>query len=1230
MVDNGVENNSRPQNEEQIIAQKLSTQTAEQLKAEMENLKKNADAAKIAIEVAFQNAENPNTQYHFQGIKEDKDSPKGKISSVKEFLQKIFVAAKTTPDKVPSAEKQEPQDPKAPTIPSKSAELIKKLGEKISLNDLQDDQSAPYIFDLVQGITNGSIKSSEDLSRKVREFSRTLPYTSPDMFQKLQNAGVEYAKQTGHEEKEAKALFGVQEQEGNSEERARNERRAMEEASAKNSFRNSWQQYFSGFFDEGEDKKIIEALYTPRAFIEYYNETQRNLAIKHPQLAGDDLAKKASSEMEVKVSLLFAKLYAKLDHESPKEYFQAIEQEDIMHGITPAKSELKRRISLLGHSLHEYEHELEHKGQEVKFFRRLEQERETVSVDVGDGKNKPKQRFKTFLQPKESSGAHFAHYLEQIADSYIEARRYTHNSRAIFLHPPDGQKGFYGQLSHFAAESSTLDFDQMMLLPDNDIFQSAFGLYNKMIEEGFAKNDWRHPAAMFTPELNTQRTPIESRILKQLKAMYDVPEDRLEAALTMAVGASRGMFLTEVEMAAHADPHLDEKGNATFTSYYNQDATALMAFNPQHLLARFAGGPNLLDPVFFVPLKGLDGSQGFANHNEMWDRAKKYKDTYLKGREKLPEKTFFDLLDNIGLVGGPMQRKGWRTAWQFDSMYIHDNNETKDSEGRTIKGPVKTNHFKTFKYMENIGYEILQDFVSKLGGKIGDEDLLGARSTPKTKAMYAEKKQLFEYIYEKYFNEDPKHLGKYMDKLRAAKRESVIESVRKGGSAPSDFEKEVEAQASKAFLDQMLARVITKRLPSKILRMDRDRLSKNGTSRYKQVMKDMGLDGQYDQFDNIMQDLILAEQMMRRDVSTKMREMQAAGKAKESFGEIEYEISEKTLGPLLRKLIEKNPKEWNEQRVNNVLRLYGHIKTRYTGNDEFINKELVPHFKNGGAADRETKYTIALDETDLSFIPFRAGGQSVLKRAISDIASVEENVSKPITQLVGKLREMGINGKKDFGPVIEIIQKVYGAMDGIIGFNYANELASHLAAMTIMYMKKDTQARAFLGLGGAGKYNSMVAESAGKKVGVWEWDSADIDRFIFALEARGLVPGTPYNIAKPPEMEAVYVNVPFRKVPVKLPEKIPLTNIAKIFGRDDGKIMNPFTGKVLFEIKDIPLFQRQKHDFHVWSKQLREKFGGTKYDMFFDIMNKYLPIAILFVLWSIIKKAFEDSEGKKK
>lgn len=1214
MPDN-VENKLASQSVEEQIGQKAAAQTAEELKKELVDLKDKAGGLKTLMESTYNKT--GNNQLDFTGNKEEKDTQKGKADSIKEFIQKMLFNANNAPEKVPAVDKVQPADPKAPVPTPESTKLLKKLSKNIKLDQV-NEHNAPYLYDLVTSIVNGKVKTVPDVLQEVKK-AKPLQLFSPGMFDNLQKVALDYAVENNMAEKDARQAIEIEDSGPNSTNVNQDTREGRSDAVFE---QQNWPT-FTSYFNEGKDKEMIKALYSPEKFISYYTDLKEkiikneNSPLRGKDINDDSVGEAASKQMEVNISLLFAKLYAKLDHEKPQEFFQTIEQEDMLRGIVPVKAELKRRIQRLSQDLQVYEQSDEYKkkyeGKKVVFFRRLEEDTETVAINVGDEKKpnfKPQPRLKTTLIPTASDSSKFTHYLEQLVDHYIEARRYTHNSRAIFLHPPDPQKGFYGQLASFAAEMTTLDFDQMMLLPDNDIFQSAFGLYNKMIEEGFAKNDWRHPASsMFTPKENENTTQIEQKVLKQLEMMYghDVSEERLTAALTMAVGASRGMFLTEVEMAAHADPHLDEKGKATFTSYYNQDASALTAFNPQHSLYRFFGGPNLLDPIFFLPVESFKGSQSFSDHNNLWEKAKLYKESFLKGRESLKgETTFFDMLDNIGLVGGPMQRKGWRTSWQLKSMNVLD----KDPAGAAV-----INHVKTFKYFENIGYELVQDYVTKL-----DDDFAEIRDMPglkgRKKDLVAQKKELFKYIFEKYFDKDPKNLGTYLDSIRKEERNKLIQKIKSNGAAPSDIDAAVEGAVSKAFLDKAITRLLLQRVPSKILRMDRDRMSEKGTSRYKQVMKDMGLDGQYDSFDAIMQDMILVEQLLRKEVSGKMNIMRDKGEEKEKYGDIEYRLTREKISSLLA-----GKQGMTQERLNKVLNLYDQIQKNYMG-DAFIDKELVPYFRNGGAIDRKSKYTIALDETDLSFIPFRGGGQSVLARSIRDIASVEENVSKPIGELVGKLRDMAINGKKDFGPIIEIIFKVNRALDGIIGIPYANELSSKLAQMTIMYMKKDTQARALMGVLGTGRFNSMAAESAGKKVGVWEWDSSEIDRFIFALESRGIVPGTPYSMgADATAREPIYVPLPFLKEPLKLPQ-----NVAELFGikNKDMKIL----GK---KLSDMNLFSRRKHDFTAWtSRHLREKFGGTKADMVFDILNRYLPAVLIFILLAQLKKAFDEFEGKKK
>ncbi|MCX6732044.1 MAG: hypothetical protein NTV98_00715, partial [Candidatus Roizmanbacteria bacterium] len=384
MAHDGVENNSGSQNLEQQLQQRVASQTAEQVNQELINIENKVKEVKTAIAMSLANKQ---TQHYFEGKKEDEDSPKGKANSIKDFIQRIFVTARTAPEKIPSSEKPVQTELTAPPQTPESTKLINKLGEKIHIEDI-NEQNAPYFYDIVRSITNGEIKSAEDLARELGK-AADLQFISPGIFEKMQKTGVEYAVSNNVTEKDAKEMFGLSEQE-NQNKSPQERMREQAEALDKQNFDQNWQQYFSSYFNNEEDHKLIETLYSPKKFVNYYKEVQEKISADYKITDKVEVAQKASAEMEVKISLLFAKLYAKLDHESPKEFFQTIEQEDIMRGITPVKSELKRRIQRLAQDLHKYEHELQEKGEDVPFYRRLEEDTEKAALDMGEGKLKPR------------------------------------------------------------------------------------------------------------------------------------------------------------------------------------------------------------------------------------------------------------------------------------------------------------------------------------------------------------------------------------------------------------------------------------------------------------------------------------------------------------------------------------------------------------------------------------------------------------------------------------------------------------------------------------------------------------------------------------------------------------------------------------------------------------------------------------------------------------------------
>ena len=216
-----------------------------------------------------------------------------------------------------------------------------------------------------------------------------------------------------------------------------------------------------------------------------------------------------------------------------------------MRGILPVKYMLKNRLLNLATSLHDSDLGLYRDGE-------LAQKTEDIPYKnkAGSVISKPRIIISPYPEPKQSTTTDYLHYIDQKIDTYIDARKFTHNARAIFLHPVDPEKGFYAQLAQFAEQMTTVDFDQLFLLPDAGIFEDALRLYDKHVDEMFAKNDWKHSPTMFQQKLGEIRSQLEEQVLDQLKQMYggeEVSEARLEAALTMAVGASRGMFLNEIE-----------------------------------------------------------------------------------------------------------------------------------------------------------------------------------------------------------------------------------------------------------------------------------------------------------------------------------------------------------------------------------------------------------------------------------------------------------------------------------------------------------------------------------------------------------------------------------------------------------------------------------------------------------------------------------------------------------
>jgi len=956
-------------------------------------------------------------------------------------------------------------------------------------------------------------------------------------------------------------------------------------------FEQIWRQTYNNYFaDVGNNKKLVKAIYSVQVFKDLVKEYSTNERAKvrqlNPGISEEEenkrVGKAVSRQLETDFVLLYENFYNRLAEQKATEFFEEIVKQDFYKGIETTTIEFERRISIMANFLQEENIDLG-----MDFFKRMEQPPKFEEVKFGE-RTKTTRRVSPLASPRKTESSDFLHYLSYLMDNYRYTREFTHNTRAIYLQPP-GKEGFYAQLKGYSERWSMADLDQLFLLPDNELFMDASRLYDKFVEEQFAKNDWKHTPDMFSPEPGSNFTRMENKTLKALQKLYpDIHDERrFKNALSIAIGMSRGIFLPEVEKAASADPDLKPDGTPKFTSYYTKDPNALIPLNPQHWFSRWQT-EGALSNIFFMP---LDKPYGVHDHNILWQKMKAYKDTWLQGKQTLGGSTLFiDKLMNICNIGGLIQRGSWRLENSY-SYYLQYINREKS----------ELNYLDSWKALENIGYEVVYNFADKY--LFPDQAMMktGIDSTKDT-IMAGKKQVFFQHIFDKYFDDinGVTNLNDYTKTLRASVKETVYNNyVRDRKAPPLDGEPSVEElieyEASKLFLFKGMARMINQRMPTKYLRMDRDRFADDGISSWRQAINDatLGLNSG-DELDKVASNLELVESIKRREVSKAMRVGIDQAQQMHQIA-TQYKIDEAYIEAKLQASIPDSDGTKADQ-ISKAKKLFRYLNSQgeFSGNGVKI-KALDMLEAAVKPPKIRAPFTLAFDELDQSFLRFSEGGPNVLSRVLGDISAMEQSVITPLMKFHELLHNVAISGKPDFGEIVKYIGSVKSTIQGIISADYGQEVATQLAALTITYFKRDDVARVLGGALSVNRLNSMAAEVAGRSTSVWEWDSLTIDKFNVALENAKILPREPYDLSKPPKMQPVYIKVPFTK---------------------DKIIKTPF--------------KRRKEDYFWTSDKLRDRFGANGKDILFDIIHKYGPmtLAIIFLFW--LKKSFEEAFAKKK
>ncbi len=1123
--------------------------------------------------------------------------------STKEILKKI----KERPDLIPAS------------AGSTGGDVIKKILSKIDNPDVElSPASASYVVKLINKAARGGI-------------SNPLQALTPDELKYLQAADPIVGKKIVDSLTESAGAMGVsqpdidrfkQETEKPTAEDARKQIERVFGRRTGEYFADLGIEYLEQFYDES-DEKYLRGLSSIKEF-EILAEDERKAVIKeNPSITNDNEIDRLTSErIEREITVRYSKLFQKADTEAPDEFFEQILQSgSFLNSIQIVKDQLLRKIDMLVEAAEREERE----GTLPDILKRLSKKRvepeeqplQEKEMDTGetDVNRKPitKRIYRMKIMPLPPSkqvklGDYLLGLKTKLGDEF-SARSYLHNVRAIFLRGK-GEKGFWDQLKQYSSRLGSRDIDGFMELPDSELFMSAYRLYTKYVEEEFAKFDWIHEPSMFSRDPWELSSPIERRVLADLKKLF--PEEakdqwRLRRAMTMGIGLSKGVFLSEVEAAAWADPDMieDDKGRSTFRSYYTNDNAALSTLNPLHHFLRWQQEGVMRGPLFFQLVSGFEHKR-IWDHTKLWERMRQYQDSFIKGESAYGkrgpnERTLLDIMPNIANVGSFITRSGWRLAAAMDGWM-----EYAPSEDRGLVGN-KLLILDSWKAIENIGYEALLNFCADKDKILVDFFLKGGVEAE------AERDKFFRYLNDNYINFDNRtgrasiSLEEEIRLTRPDVVKTINQLIGKGKIPRGERDNKITEELYRRLMNKALVGVLRNRLPTKFLRLERNRTSATGRRAWEKVRsdlndlyrnpKDPNTEWGATKMDKAMDNLMLVELKVRQETTDEMWKFLREHGEKSSLKDFQtnrYVVTEDAVKEKLAGM--KVPQD----QITDALRLFNKINSDYLQNRDFINNfayKIRDRDAAGNSKEKAFPFAIAEEELETPFLTLRAAGESVMARAMGDTAGMEQRFTDNIQGYLNQLHQTSINPNHDISELIKILAEAKQVVEEVNGPKTAFKLMHDLGGMTIAYFKKDSIAKNFLGrLTRKGRRNSLAAEFAGTYRGVWEWETKDIDHFITEMERQRLIPKEPFELNKPPELEPREIKIP------------------------------GFNKKIRLGFRKI----KYDPEIEFYGKRMRKDFGATKLAIAWELIQKYLPITVAIILILQLSKAFKEEVSENK
>ncbi|MCL4374723.1 hypothetical protein M1523_02580 [Patescibacteria group bacterium] len=1118
----------------------------------------------------------------FAGDVNDKNSDKAKAHTTRTAVIRTLLAVQEgkapLPDLLPNGQ------PAPAELKQLAQSTLEKLSTSISLSNI-NEQNAPYLHHLIYRLVNGEINNVEGL---VAEFNQLalLSQLSPSLYGELQQAMVMTAVENGWDAPRINREFGLERTGATA---------GMSEFQDRSWF---WEKY-----PMEKDRKLISALASPKAFEEYVETEHKEFARQQKEphhLSDKEVNAEFSTDLKRRITMLVGKLYQDVDESAPGEFVEMIEQKQGVYGITYLRTAFERKLSGIMHATFSQDSVVNkiqwHNEKQVVYDTLVSAEPKYKDVESGKGKFEVvKRRYTCFTEPKQVDfNEYFLGVVNSVATN-IEAHRFLHNAGALSHQPPD-EHGFYGRLEQYADQMmGQKSHDEALHLVDADKMLTASRLEDKFMEANFAKYNWIHQPTMETLDSETKLTPVETETLESLEKIYkdlyrEDPQEarqRIRRALAMARGDNYSLSMRALELGAIADPPKNPDGTPNFASYTKRDAQMFKVFNQMgHENLRFSSESLLVGNLLFLPVEGKDLRQLSAwDHSKLRDYMKDGVNSFNSGKSaddwKNGRMRFIDWI-NPARVGSIYSRAGWR---DFNSYEHH-----------LVKPGGNLDVVKSWKAIENIGVEVMKDFITS-------PDTIATTNfyNKDDKVQENNRRELFTHIYRRYFD-----------------HQATNDTIKEKFAA---LEKNKDLAGSyKTFFFDTLARAIDQRIPTKFLRMETTKTVSGRERLWEIIRKNGGFTGDQGlvQYDTAIKDICIAETMLRDEITKAIQQATKQGKKMENIDlGNQYELTREKLNDYLKKLV-----GGDTERIGRALKVYDENK-KYIKEKAYL-EEFARTYQDD-AKKTPFPFAIAVEELERSLLAHAASGDRTIARAIGEIAATEKNVAGSISKLLPTLVEASRDGKQNFSEIVKLIDTAKKMVESMHGPEAAHRLAHHMAALTVAFFKADAFSKPYGGIFGTNKLNSLAAEFAGRGQTVWEWDSRTIDLFCTALESWHILPVHPYELQKTPTYEPwpVKIKLPLiKEIEFNLPDHLTIPNKIKIGGKE----------KQLFKkaIK-IPLpFRRRKADYKWWSEQLRQEYGGDARAVIFDMINRYIPIALVILLAFWIQKAFKEAFGKKK